>query len=229
VALQLADVRGRVRQEAGNPKTDEVSDDDIDKWIDEGLDFLGRYVPAWTTSSITTVKDQQEYSVESDCLDIVFCDWAGTTLLSDVFGDEFDVITGKSIYDVELDQYKMIVEAMTKRQITDRYEWEFNPFDNKLWLIPPPSASGDKVYYVYLVPWSLSTIPTRYEKYVVKYAVIQAVKQKARRGRRESAIAHRGDLVPWTQADPSLQDARTAQAELERELLAEGRKYTLFW
>jgi len=223
-----ATLRERVRRSAGNPPDEEITDTDLSTYISEGLIFLDRFIPGWSIKSITTVANQQSYAIDTTCYDVAFVDYRGDTALSDVFGSDFAVLSPSEVYDVEIDGYRKVVDQLAKRQSRENYGWEFNPLDRKIYLIPVPTSILT-VYYVGLITWTIASLPVRFEQFVVRYASTEAMFQKARRGRREAAIAHTGGIFPWTMSDPTLGDARKLRDELEVELVRESSKYVPFW
>lgn len=232
----LANLLARIRTESGNPKTDEVTDASIAQFVTDGLVYLNRWCPAWSIETLTTVANQQTYSVATGVFEAAFVDYRGDSTVSDIFGVDFNVIlpggdylNSNLTYDVETDIYRQVIDALTRQKVRGQFDWEWNEFDKKIYLIPPPTVSGNKVYYVGLRPWTMATIPARFEILVVKYAVVETLLQKARRGRRETAISHTGSISPWSLADPTIMDARKLKEELDNTLLIESRKLAVFW
>jgi hypothetical protein len=228
MATEVA-LRDRVRRESGNPPTNEISEADIDAYLAEGLIFLDRFIPGWVIKSLTTQANVQTYSIDSSCYDVAFIDYRGDAVVSDIFGLDFNVLTPADMYDVEVDGYRKVIDALSKQQVRNSYAAEFNPLDKKIYLIPCPTQAGWKVWYIGLKAWTIENLPARFEQWVIRYATTEAMLQKARRGRRESAIAHTGGIFPWTMSDPTLGDARKLRDELETELIRESSKYVPFW
>lgn len=230
MGLDTSALRTRIRLEAGKPPADVVPDANIDGWVAEALEELDRYIPNWATSFIETIATQQDYSVHDDAIEVVFCSWhGGRTTMADIFGSEFDVEFPAEGYDVMLDKITEYVDARKVQQIDDRADWDWNEADMKLWLLPPPSTTGDKVYYIYIKSWTLADCKDRFEKFIVWYSVAQALKVRARRQKRLSGISHTGGQFPWTLSDPELADARTLEKKFYDAMTVESKNAPTFW
>jgi len=230
VGLDASALVTRIRLEAGKPPVDIVPDANIENWIAEALEEFDRYIPNWATSYIETVGDQPDYSVHEDAIEVVFVGWAGgRATMADIFGGEFDVEFPAEGYDVMLDQVTQYVDALKAQQIADRADWDWNEATEKLWLLPPPSTTGDRVYYIYIKAWTLALCKDRFEKFIVWYAISQALKVRARRQKRLSAISHTGGQFPWTLSDPELKDARTLEKKFYDAMTVESKKAPTFW
>lgn len=224
-------LKARIRRGSGNPKIEVVTDADIDSYIDEGIDELSRHAPAWAISYLTTVIDQPTYSVTTGVYDVCYCYYVRGLLASELFGEGFeslDILTEGLSYDVEMNKYNAFVDSMQVHHIQSFYDWEWNPFDKKIYLIPPPAASGDLVYYIGLKKWTFETIPDRFEKYLHMYGVSRTMEQYGRTQRRETAVSHLGTTEPWNMAADMLLDARRVKEEFDQYMLVEGRKMAVF-
>lgn len=223
MSLNQATIRSRARIEAGNPKTDDLSNDTIDTFITDCLDKIAEYIPNWGIFDITTVIDRQAYSVDDDVIDILFCDWSGIVKFSTFFDADFAALDFQ-IYDVEMDRYNQLRDYIAIEQIRYLYDWQFRESDRKLFLIPPPRTVGDKVYYVGVKAWTLENCPSRFERYFVWYCTVEGLKTVARKKRRLTAVVHTGNIVPWSMADPQLRDARTLEFKFLDAMRKEARK-----
>lgn len=223
MALTQKTVRDRARVEAGNPKTEDLADSTIDEFISDCLDKIGEYIPNWAIFDITTVIDKQDYSVDAEVIDILFCDWMGTVKFSTYFDTDFAALDYQ-VYDVEMDRYKQLRDYLALEQIKNLYDWQFREADKKLFLIPPPQTVGDKVYYIGVKAWTLADCPSRFERYVVWYSCVESLKAVARKKRRLTAVVHTGNIVPWSMADPQLADARKLEFRFYDAMRKEARK-----
>jgi hypothetical protein len=224
-------LKARIRRGSGNPKIEVVTDVDLDSYIDEGIDEISRHAPAWAIAYLTTVADQISYAAASGVYEVCFCYYVRGLLASELFGEGFEslsVITEGLSYDVEMNQYNSFVYAMQTHHILSFYDWEWNSFDKKLYLIPPPAAAGDKVYYIGLKKWTFDTIPDRFEKYLHMYGVARTLEQYGRTQRRETAVSHLGTKEPWTMAEEMLLDSRRVKADFDEYMLVEGKKMAVF-
>jgi hypothetical protein len=131
------------------------------------------------------------------------------------------------LYDVEIGLYDRVIDAMKKQQVRDNYDWHYDEGNNQLWLIPPPTQASKKVYYIGAKPWTLASIPSRFEKYIVWYAVAQVLTVVARKRRRESGISHVGSPFPWSLSDPTLQDAKALMKQFDEAMEMESKKNML--
>jgi hypothetical protein len=225
--VREAVVLSRTRAESGNPKEDEIADNDITQMVQDCLDKISESVSNWNIYSITTVKNQPDYSLASGIKDVLFCDWSGGSTLGDLFDTDFDVfIPGVTPgpYDVETGIYKEFVDALAKKKVRDTHDWMFRIQDNKLFLIPPPTTAGDKVWYIGVSRWTLDSLPDRFEKLMVWYCTAEALEFVARKRRRLTAVSHTGGMLPWSQADPTLQDAQKLRQRFNEYLSVESRK-----
>lgn len=230
MALDASALRTRIRLEAGNPPVDILPNANIDGFVAEALEEFDRFIPSWAVSYVTTEATTQAYSVHADAIEVVFCDWAGgRRTMADVFGSDFDIEFPAEGYDVMLDKIPELVDAMKLQQIEDRADWDWNEASSKLWLIPPPSTTGDRVYYIYIKAWTLALCKDRFEKFIVWYAIAQALKVRARRQKRLSAVAHTGNILPWTLSDPELADARKLEKKFYDAMVVESKKAPIFW
>lgn len=216
-------IRDRARLEAGNPPTDEVSNALIEGYIVEALDRIDVSFPTWAVFYITTVANQQSYVIDTTVENVLFVDWRGDARLSEVFDADFNALDFQ-FYDVESDRYKRVKDAMVIKQMNEGYDWRYNEKDKTLWLLPCPTTAGKKVYYVGQIPWTLTTLPIRFEKLIVWYVTAQTMIASARKKRRLSAIAHTGDPMQWSLSDTVLSDAKALMEQFEDELAKESKK-----
>jgi len=228
MALDYASLIDRVRVEAGSPSSAEIADSVIQQYIDEALTLVNRYIPRWAVGSLTTVKDQQAYSLDSVVKDVLFCDWRGTTSLEDVFGSGFDVLPKTFYFDPETEVWDKFVRMRQRLESEKSYGYIYNEEDNELWLIPAPDSAGSTVYYIYAEDWTPATLPEKYAHYIVRYATAQVLKVLSRKRRKDAAIVHAGNIVPWNQADQLLKDAQKLEREVIQDLIAEERRQLLF-
>jgi hypothetical protein len=212
-------IQARVRAEAGNPTTTEISDSDILQLITDCLEIISNYIPAWKIAYITTVVNQQDYLVDTDAINVLFCDWTSSAKLSDIFAPDFPITT---LYDIETGIFKKIRDALERAELVITTNWFFREYDRKLFLAPPPITADQKVYYIAQVDWTMATLPTRFEKYFVWYCLSEALFIVSRRRRRLSSVSHSGGLSQWNDQDPS--DAKELRIRFDDALLAEARK-----
>jgi hypothetical protein len=191
--------------------------------IDDGIEKIQDMVPAWATSSITTIADQQDYKVDDTVIDVLFCDWNGTARMSYLFGADFAILDVQT-YDVETEKYKQIIDALIQESVEMSYHYEFREADRKLFLMPPPSAAGTKVYYIGSIAWDITKMPVRFEKYLVWYGTAEVLSISARKKRRLSAVSHDGGLMSWSQADPQLADAKALMERFDEAMSLEARR-----
>jgi hypothetical protein len=209
--------------EAGNPPIAELADSVIEEFIYDCLEEIDNYVPAWKFFSITSVKDQQEYDIDSTVLNVVFCDWSGAYNLSDVFDADFN-LADIQLYDVETEYYKQVRDYVARESMTAGYGWIFREFDRKLLLLPPPYSGGSKIWYIGQQHWSLEYLPERYEKFMTWYGTSETLKAVARKRRRMSAVSHTGNTMAWSEADPTLGDAQTLMDRFLEAMSVESKK-----
>jgi len=226
--LALEAVRNRTRVDAGSPSTDEISNDSIDKFIGEALDEINKEVAYWAIFYVTSVKDQQEYAIDATVLQVLFCDWSGEQHLSNLFDADFDyVIDSQFGVDPETGQYQDVLRALMRAQVTNRFAYVYREADRILFLIPPPTQSGTKIYYIGEKAWTIDKVPARFEKYVAWYATAQVLRAIARKRRRLSAVGHTGQATVWSEADPTLKDAQDLEDKFYEYIRREG-KLSLF-
>ena len=153
-------IRDAVRKLCGNPDTTEMSDANIEAYLDDdALDWLNRRRSNITLTSLTTVADQQDYDDKpSDAYAIKDVFWGGSGI--EVFSPTlkfipssmdmnqqtagFSVIDNSSLVEIvykNLEQYKRNFEG-------GGYETR----EGKIRLEPAPNTSGDTVYFFYTNP-----------------------------------------------------------------------------
>jgi len=230
MSLDKTTLRDRVRKIVGNPKKsqpEELSDASIEDELDASLRLLDKYVPDWRLYYITTQDDVQSYTPESGVTQILQVYWFGTSTVSDVFGEEFDVLFGIPLYDVETGYYDWCVDWLEKQQALRRYDWEYNPGENKLYLIPEPEADDKKVYYIGAKPWTWDSIPSGRQDVIVRYAVSQCLKILGRTRAKLSGVQRAGGLIDYGAVDGLTKDGRLEEEAVVRDLEAESQRWMI--
>ena len=228
MSLTKANLKERVRRSVGNPKSsqpEELSDTSIDDELEAALRALDKYVPDWRLYSLTTQDDQQTYAVTAGVTQVLQVYWFGTSVISEIFGEEFDVLFGIPLYDVETGFYKQCVDYLEKEQARARFDWDFNPGEGKIYLIPEPEESNKSVYYIGAKPWTWSTVPVGREDVIVRYASSQCLKILGRTRSRLSGVQRAGGLIDYGAVDAFVRDGREEEAAVLAELQAESQRW----
>jgi hypothetical protein len=236
MSLTIAALQARIRKEAGSPKTDVVADTDITTWVTQALREFDRFYPAWKIFYLTTLADIASYAVDTTCLEVLFCDNRGGNSLQEVFGAGFNVIVSEggdygsfNYLDVETGRYDNLVRALKRDAVESTCDWEWNEAERKLYIIPPPVEAAKKIYYIGTVAWTLGTLPERFEQEIVLFSTAQAIRQKAEKLRRESAISYAGSPFPWSNADPDIEVAKGLETEFRIRMDRLSKLSILMW
>lgn len=227
MALDKDLLRLRIRREAGDPSEDELPDDAIDDVIDQAIIELSRWVSAWKIYSFKTAVEEQEYDVDPEVQNVVLCSWgtfSDSSELGQVFGTDFNYVTDPMTGDIEIGVYDAAKKAILTRNREATYDWKFVEHSRKLILIPTPTESDVDVYYVGEIPWTLSTCPSKYEKFIVKWSLASVLRILARKRMRMSAPSVAGGLMPWGLSGQMLAEAEKLFQEFEDEMRQESLK-----
>jgi hypothetical protein len=154
-------LRTRLRARLGNPDTEEISDADLDCYLNDALDRMNRDRPASALTSFNTVADQEAYDVvPATAYDVRNVFWIGnkTTSTSAPYsvleeleiarGMGVDMAAGQPIFD------NPVMVAGYLKKLTAFYK-SFNgvgrmfPEDGEIHLAPTPSVAGTVVWFEY--------------------------------------------------------------------------------
>jgi len=228
MSLTKATLRDRVRLIVGNPKKekpDELLDTSIEDELDSALRQLDNYVPDWRLYYICTEDDTQIYNVESGVTKVLDVYWFGTSTISELFGEEFDVLFGIPLYDIETGYYKWCLDWLTKQRSRERFDWEFNTGSGKLYLIPEPEVDAKAVYYLGSKPWTWDSIPAGREDIVVRWATAQCLKMLGRRRQKLSGIGRRGGMIDYGASEILIRDGQWEEEQVRLDLEAESMRF----
>lgn len=175
---------------------------------------------------MTTTDDTPYYTVETDVTQIFEVYWFGSgTVLSDIFGDGFDVLFGFPLFDIESGNYKRALDWLVREQMRARFDWEFNPHEGRIYLIPEPETTGVGVYYVGAKDWTWETVPAGREDVVVRWATAQCLKMLGRARAKLSGVPRSGGTIDYGSLDSFVRDGQYEEAKVIEELMAESKRW----
>ena len=212
MSLKKTDLRDAVWQRCGRPVRDEsaqnveVTNEEIEQFLDEALERITDWVPNKTVRYITTVADQQTYSVPSSVLNIldVYRDSAG------VFYTKFDddiwlaasplELQGISIY-LNPALYDIVMGQVVALERMNAVDFDFDPTASEVTLMPQPSSSGDRVYYLAAEAWEWTdsgTFPlTQFRRAIMLWAEYQVLAQLEQRRSKLSGQPRAGGTIGY--------------------------------
>lgn len=238
MAVTVALLASRAREDAGRPSTKEIEDLVIERHVGDAILETSKYVPHRAFYSITLVENKQDYDAEADVVDVIEAfPWWGETI-SDYFGGEFDAVLKTDIlYDWEMYRYKKLINYINKLLYYENFSWDFNPsemYEEKgnqgmLFVMPPPTAAyvGKKMYYVGVKDWVIGTLPSKLEKLVVKYATAHTLRIIGRYRARMSSPTRAGTSTDYSIYDSVSKDGERLLTEWRNEMEAESNRW--FW
>lgn len=229
MAMNIAEVIQRAREDAGNLHTKDVADEVLERHAVDGVAECSKYVPNRSMYSVILAEDVQSYSPEAGIISILDVFPFTTTTMADIFGEEFDVLIGRDLlYEWELIQYDKLMRYLNREQTRENFDWDYRP-DGKLYIMPPPTVSqvGEKLYYIGVKDWTIATLPAVLVKLVVKYTTAQALIIAGRWRTRVVSPTRTGGAQDYGLYDPLLRDGKALMKEWRDDMETESARW--FW
>ena len=160
-------LKEKIRRKLGNVSTTEITDDQLGDVIEDTLYQYSQYKPRKKIGYITTTKDTGEYNVtdsdiatnvESSIISIIDCFYGMSgqyfdTDFPNILGNDFAMgrLSGISLFDnpAITNQYLQKLDYFKRKYGSDWEFWDRGDDAKILVLIPAPSSSGDKIYFLY--------------------------------------------------------------------------------
>ena len=221
----------RVRRMVGNPKAslpEELSDLSIEDELRGGLAQLDIFAPNWALYNFNTVGDgaTPEYLVAPNVDRVLECYWIPNEDLGTLFGPGFEVLLYSEypVYDLETGYYKQILAELAQRRYQAQFDWDFNPGNRMIRLIPNPTAVYP-VYYLAAKPWDYDTIPAGRENILVRWTVAQCLKILGRTRAKMSGVQRAGGLIDYGAVDGLTRDGQYEEDKVRADLEAESARW----
>lgn len=162
----ISELRNRWRELTNEKNTTVVPDSDVDDYMDAGAEALNRRIGYhYTTDTITLTAGTQEYSLFSDCQEVVWVEW----------------LNGRRLEKRDMEDWQRKGEDWRGEEQGAPLEWA--QYANKIILKPTPSAdavaSGSTITVRYVSkPASFTTsgfaqLSTAYHNVALYYAVAE--------------------------------------------------------
>jgi len=186
MALDIDTLTTAVREEIGNPITDEISDATIQRKLNQATRHINRSVSgsALKIGSFDTVAGQQAYTVPDAVTRVVDVFWHGNIYVE---GHQFDTGwpydhassgSGRHARDLNFRSLSLISEMKVK-QLRDiasfGYDWII--VDRQIYLDPYPTDADQTVYYFYTSASSdITSLEDQDEELVTLYAAAESLR-----------------------------------------------------
>lgn len=186
-ALDIDTLTTAVREDIGNPITDEISNTTIQRKIRYATREINKTISgsALKVSYFTTVGDQQAYAVPAGVTKIIDVFWHGNVYVE---GYQFEAgwpyegahVGGNWLEGRDLNFRSLsLISEMKLKSLRDiasfGYDWII--VDGSVYLDPCPTESGDTVYYFYTSASSdVSTLDDEDEELVILYASAECLR-----------------------------------------------------
>ena len=234
-----------LRYEIGNPSglgadepgnRDELSDAEIEEAVEDAVMKFQAHMVNKVWRQITTVADQQQYDAHANTIRVEKAyilhgvgDIASTsgTFQFDLGGvtygingpNEFnglDYFENPSLYVV----YSQKLQSQRRVGGGETWKW----WNGKLWIIPPPTKTGNYVWYESIENFTLATMRVEWRIFIKLWAKAKLMRNLARK--RNDQIALSGSGQPAAiQADVLLNDAAVLEGQFETEVELLAMKY----
>lgn len=165
-AQKLARIEAKLRRTLGNISTSQLSEDQTEDAVLSAISEYSRYRPIKVLDSLTTVKDEGAYDLSAKERIINVKEVFYDSSLSSSF-DEYwpDPLIGSRLEGLSIFENPSLWTQYIQRLEQYRYmfsgSFEFDESGKILTLIPAPSSTGRKVYYVWLKEHVALTVPER--------------------------------------------------------------------
>lgn len=195
----LDEIKALIRRKAGNPSTADLTNDQVSDAIDSALIEYSKNRPVLVLEYLTTIADTAEYSLsgKTGIMGIEECFYG---MVANVFDTDFPGridLPGLSGIQV-FHNPSIFIQYMQKVESYDRmfegdYEWHGDR--KKIELIPAPSSTGTKVYYVYQKKHTLATVPDEDEELFLKWAIAESLEYVMEKRGKFTAVSGYGQSV----------------------------------
>jgi len=195
----MTEIKALIRRKAGNPSTADLTDDQLTDAVDSALAEYSRNRPVLVLDHLETVEGAAEYdlSAKTGIIGIEDCFYGTAAKVFDTdFPGRIDLpgLSGIRVFH----NPSVFIQYMQKVESYDRifegdYEWHG---DRKtIELIPAPSRTGTKVYYVYRKMHTIATVPSEDEELFLKWAVAESLEYVMEKRGKFSAVSGYGQSV----------------------------------
>lgn len=209
-------MREQVWRNSGRPNRDttknqyEISNDDIDEYLDEAFEEIYKRVPKKVLRYITTVADQQTYDVPVTVKNILEEIWESYVGLKVSFDSELDFFDsdafeaeGLSLYH-NPNLFDIFMGNVKSLGRMDPVGLELDSFASTMLVYPCPTMAGDKIYYVAGEEWEWTTSGTdktftdnRFKAALRLWAEFQVISMLAERRSNAAGVPRSGGTLDY--------------------------------
>jgi hypothetical protein len=212
-----------IRDNTGIPVQgpDGLSDAAVTRQIGRALENLSLYLPRRVITYVESTAGTQDYTISTNTPTWVLAVWPASGGFPTVDSYAFDTIVdpaggdasvsmyvNPSLYEVSLQRMQAI-----RRIASSSYSW--NADTGVLKIMPCPSETGAKYYYLAAYIWTSSNIPDRYHNVLLMFAEAYAIKTWIVKSARLSGIQQSGGLKNRT----NLRELRELGEKMEEDAI----------
>jgi hypothetical protein len=192
---------------AGAPSTNEISADLKDKFFSNALQELNQKCPDIVFELITTVANQQTYTISDSARVLeIFPNISGSVLngMLGASGDDeiLSAMSGRNEGGFYLSAWGSLtdfIEIKTRLSIwrKNAKPFTFKQFGSSLYIIPAPGDSGDYIGYIAKKPFTEATIPDTFESILSDIYLCFQLRFLATIRVRETGVMQGGGMISF--------------------------------
>jgi len=224
-----ATLTAKIRSDCTNAPVAVLSEDRILEALQDAVRVMNERIHNRVYRVITTVADQQRYTVNSVCKGVldVYRDLPVSDMLTADFSSQVDLgglsyslittlqTSGVSWFlnpSLYLDWQRKI-KAWQKNSPRS---WDY--IEGELWLIPPPGESGDLILYVSDDSFSAVHMPAEWEYMIKWFAIADCLRHVATRRWNEAGVNSGGGLMTYSPQKFLADEADKYEKKFEKEV-----------